>query len=160
MQRQGRRRFLKIFPAILPLSLSTQLAQKSRMTHTHTYTTIPCNSHATMPCTWTGYGEPLPRLPINTRERTKNREWGEDKKREEKFFGEQREASCRNGEEKGRKKERAGEDGQAAETKKKGKPEGAKLLRNELEGRNKFEKGDRGGLQRSRNRGGGFRVQS
>jgi len=23
-------------------------------------------SHATMPCTWTGYGEPLPRLPINT----------------------------------------------------------------------------------------------
>jgi hypothetical protein len=45
---------------------------------------------------------------------------------------------------------------QAAETKKKGKPEGAKLLRNELEGRNKFEKGDRGGLQRSRNRGGVF----
>jgi hypothetical protein len=40
------------------------------MTHTHTYTTIPCNSHATMPCTWTGYGEPLPRLPINTGERT------------------------------------------------------------------------------------------
>jgi len=29
-------------------------------------------------------------------------------------------------------------------------------LRNELEGRNKFEKGDRGGLQRSRNRGGVF----
>jgi len=29
-------------------------------------------------------------------------------------------------------------------------------LRNELEGRNKFEKGDRGGLQRSRNRGGIF----
>jgi len=25
-------------------------------------------SHATMPCTWTGYGEPLPRLPINTGE--------------------------------------------------------------------------------------------
>ena len=70
MQRQGRRRFLKNFPAILPLSLSTPLAQKSRMTHTHTYTTIPCNSHATMPCTWTGYGEPLPRLPINTGERT------------------------------------------------------------------------------------------
>jgi hypothetical protein len=23
-----------------------------------------------MPCTWTGYGEPLPRLPINTGERT------------------------------------------------------------------------------------------
>jgi len=73
MQRQGRRRFLKIFPAILPLSLSTPLAQKSRMTHTHTCTTIPCNSHATMPCTWTGYGEPLPRLPINTGERTELR---------------------------------------------------------------------------------------
>ena len=72
MQRQGRRRFLKFFPAILPLSLSTPLAQKSCMTHTHTYTTIPCNSHATMPCTWTGYGEPLPRLPINTGERTEN----------------------------------------------------------------------------------------
>ena len=59
----------EIFPAILPFSLSTPLAQKSRMTHTHTYTTIPCNSHAIMPCTWTGYGEPLPRLPINTGER-------------------------------------------------------------------------------------------
>jgi hypothetical protein len=44
------------------------------MTHTHTYTTIPCNSHATMPCTWTGYGEPLLRLLINTGERTEN--WG------------------------------------------------------------------------------------
>jgi hypothetical protein len=44
------------------------------MTHTHTYTTIPCNSHATMPCTWTGYGEPLPRLLINTGERKEN--WG------------------------------------------------------------------------------------
>jgi hypothetical protein len=81
------------------------------MTHTHTYTTIPCNSHATMSCTWTGYGEPLPRLPINTGERTENREWGEDKKREEKFFGEQREASCRNGEEKGRKKKEQGKTG-------------------------------------------------
>jgi hypothetical protein len=46
--------------------------------------------------------------------------------------------------------------------KKKKKPEGAKLLRNELEeeqnreGRNKFEKGDSGGLQRSRNRGESF----
>jgi hypothetical protein len=60
---------------------------------------------------------------------------------------------------KGEEKERAGEDGQAVETKKKRKPDGAKLLRNELEGRNKFEKGDRGGLQRSRNRG-DFRVQS
>jgi len=58
------------FPTILPFSLSTPLAQKSRITHTHTYTTIPCNSHTTMPCTWTGYGEPLPRLPINTGERT------------------------------------------------------------------------------------------
>jgi len=57
------------FPAILPFSLSTPLAQKSRMTHTHIYTTIPCNSHATMPCTWTGYGEHLPRLLINTGER-------------------------------------------------------------------------------------------
>jgi hypothetical protein len=62
-----------------------------------------------------------------------------------------------------KKKERAGEDRQAAETKKKKKkPEGAKLLRNELEeeqnreGRNKFEKGDSGGLQRSRNRGESF----
>jgi len=62
--------FKSLFPAILLLSLSTPLAQKSRMTHTHTYTTIPCNSHATMPCTWTGYGEPLPRLPINTGKRT------------------------------------------------------------------------------------------
>jgi hypothetical protein len=68
---------------------------------------------------------------------------------------------------KGGEKERAGEDKQAAETKKKKeKPEGAKLLRNELEeeknreGRNKFDKGDRRGLQRSRNRGGDFRVQS
>jgi hypothetical protein len=26
-----------------------------------------------MPCTWIGYGEPLPRLPINTGERTENR---------------------------------------------------------------------------------------
>jgi len=34
---------------------------------------MPCNSHATMPCTWIGYGEPLPRLPINTGERTENR---------------------------------------------------------------------------------------
>jgi hypothetical protein len=67
---------------------------------------------ATMPCACIGYGEPLPRLPINTGRK--------DKKKEEKFFGEQREASCRNGEEKGRKKERAGEDGQAAETKKRG----------------------------------------
>jgi hypothetical protein len=62
----------------------------------------------------------------------------------------------------GEKKERAGEDRQAAETKKKEKPEGAKLLRNKLkeeknrEGRNKFEKGDKGGLQRSINRGGIF----
>ena len=30
-------------------------------------------SHATMPCTWTGYGEPLPRLPINTGEMKKKR---------------------------------------------------------------------------------------
>jgi len=72
---------------------------------------------ATMPCACTGYGEPLPRLPINTV--GENRKVGKDKKKEEKFFGEQREASCRNGEEKGRKKERAGEDGQAAETEKK-----------------------------------------
>jgi len=34
---------------------------------------MPCNSHATMPCTWIGYGEPLPRLPINIGERTENR---------------------------------------------------------------------------------------
>jgi hypothetical protein len=72
---------------------------------------------------------PLSRLPINTGESTgsmggrffekeRNTRGGkilekerrvdeqrvEDKKREEKFFGEQREASCRNGEEKGRKK--------------------------------------------------------
>jgi hypothetical protein len=26
-----------------------------------------------MPCTWIGYGEPLPRLPINTREKKKRR---------------------------------------------------------------------------------------
>jgi len=85
---------------------------------------------------------------------------GKDKKKEEKFFGEQREASCRNGEEKGRKKERAGEDGQAAETeKKKGKPEGAKLLRNELEGRNKFEKGD-GRFTKKQKQRGDFRVRS
>jgi len=64
------KRIFEIFPAILPFSLSTPLVEKSRMTHTHTYTTIPCNSHATMPCTWTRYGEPLPRLPINTGERT------------------------------------------------------------------------------------------
>jgi hypothetical protein len=61
-----------------------------------------------------------------------------------------------------KKKERAGEDRQAAETKKKEKPEGAKLLRNELEeeqnreGSNKFEKGDSGGLQKSRNKGESF----
>jgi len=66
---RGEEDFWNIF---FPLSLSTPLAQKTRMTHTHTdtYTTIPCNSHTTMPCTWTGYGEPLPRLPINTGERT------------------------------------------------------------------------------------------
>jgi hypothetical protein len=64
--------------------------------------------------------------------------WGEKKG---KSRG--RQASCRN-------------------EKKKKKPEGAKLLRNELEeeqnreGRNKFEKGDSGGLQRSRNRGESF----
>jgi hypothetical protein len=34
---------LKKFPAILPLSLSTPLAQKTRMTHTHT--TIPCKHY-------------------------------------------------------------------------------------------------------------------
>jgi hypothetical protein len=79
---------------------------------------------ATMPCACTGYGEPLPRLPINTVGENRKVE-GKDKKKEEKFFGEQREASCRNGEEKGRKKERAGEDGQAAETaKKKGNQRG------------------------------------
>jgi len=66
------------FPTILPFSLSTPLAQKSRITHTHTYTTIPCNSHTTMPCTWTGYGEPLPRLPINTGERTELKGGGDD----------------------------------------------------------------------------------
>jgi len=26
-----------------------------------------------MPCTWTGYGEPLPRLPINTGESTETK---------------------------------------------------------------------------------------
>jgi hypothetical protein len=45
---------------------------------------------------------------------------------------------------------------QAAETKKKGKPEGAKLLRNELEGRNKFEKGDGRFTKKQKQRGGGF----
>ncbi|KAI5570124.1 hypothetical protein BDE02_11G004900 [Populus trichocarpa] len=35
-----------------------------------------------MPCTWTGYGEPLPRLPINTGERTapKGDDWRGRKK--------------------------------------------------------------------------------
>jgi len=31
---------------------------------------------ATMPCAWTGYGEPLPRLPINTGERTEPKSGG------------------------------------------------------------------------------------
>ena len=41
---------------------------------------------------------------ILEKERRVDEQRGEDKKREDKFFGEQREASCRNGEEKGRKK--------------------------------------------------------
>jgi hypothetical protein len=48
---------------------------------------------ATMPYACTGYGEPLPRLPINTGRK--------DKKKGGKFFGEQREASCRNEKKKG-----------------------------------------------------------
>jgi len=53
-----------------------------------------------MPCTWTRYGEPPPQMPINTGGKTKNREEGgrflgkkKDKKRDEEFFGEKREAS-------------------------------------------------------------------
>jgi len=41
---------------------------------------------------------------ILEKERRVDEQRGEGKKREEKFFGEQRETSCRNGEEKGRKK--------------------------------------------------------
>jgi hypothetical protein len=41
---------------------------------------------ATMPCACTGYGEPLPRLPINTRGRTENRR-GERGKEEQKAEG-------------------------------------------------------------------------
>jgi hypothetical protein len=48
-----------------------------------------------MPCTWKGYGEPLPLLPINT---------GEKKKTREDFFGEKREASYRNKKKKKRKR--------------------------------------------------------
>jgi hypothetical protein len=102
----------------------------------------------TMPCACTGYGEPLPRLPINTGRKDK-------KKRGENFWrveGSKLQKRGRKGEEKGKRRGRRA----SCRNGKKGKPEGAKLLRNELEGRNKFEKGDRGGLQRSINRGGVF----
>jgi hypothetical protein len=62
----------------------------------------------------------------------------------------------------GEKKKERGRQASCRNEKKKKKLEGAKLLRNELEeeqnreGRNKFEKGDSGGLQRSRNRGESF----
>jgi len=49
-----------------------------------------------------------------------------------------------------REKRRGGEEGQAAAMKKKGKPEGAKLLRNELEEENRIEKG--AGIVWERNR--------
>ena len=48
---------------------------------------------------------------ILEKERRVDEQRGEDKKREDKFFGEQREASCRNGEEKGRKKKEQGKTG-------------------------------------------------
>jgi hypothetical protein len=96
-----------------------------------------------MPCTWTGYGA-SPSAAYKYR--------GEHKCRGGFFLR-------RRGTNRGGIFWRA-EGSKLQKQKKKGKPEGAKLLRNELEGRNKFEKGDRGGLQRSRNRGGGFRVQS
>jgi hypothetical protein len=38
-------------------------------------------SHVTMPCTWTGYGEPLPRLPINTGEKKNCRGEGFEKRK-------------------------------------------------------------------------------
>jgi hypothetical protein len=53
-----------------------------------------------MPCTWKGYGEPLPLLPINT---------GEKKKTREDFFGEKREASYRNKKKKRESENRRGE---------------------------------------------------
>jgi len=145
MQRQGRRRFLKKISAILPLSLSTPLAQKSRMTHTHTYTTIPCNSHASMPCTWTGYGEPLPRLPINTGERTKPKGRGDDffeKERNEpggKILEKEREAET-----KGKKQKQEG-----PESFEKGKGENRKqgggvCLRVEELGQNRRKKEEKG----------------
>jgi hypothetical protein len=99
---------------------------------------------ATLPCTMAVVRCPSLPAAINT-------EKGEDKKG--------REFLRKRGTNRGGNFGRA-EGSKLQKRKKKGKPEGAKLLRNELEGRNKFEKGDRGGLQRSRNRGGGFRVQS
>jgi len=49
-----------------------------------------------MPCTWKGYGEPIPLLLINT---------GEKKKTREDFFGEKREASYRNKKKKRKRKQ-------------------------------------------------------
>jgi hypothetical protein len=70
----------------------------------------------TMPCACTGYGEPLPRLPINTGRKDK-------KKRGENFWRAEGSKLQKRGR-KGRKKERAGEDGQAAKTGKKGNQRG------------------------------------
>jgi hypothetical protein len=61
-----------------------------------------------------------------------------------------------------KKRKEQGKTGKLQKRKKKEKPEGAKLLRNKLEeeqnreGSNKFEKGDSGGLQKSRNKGESF----
>jgi hypothetical protein len=98
-----------------------------------------------MPCTWTGYGEPLPRLPINTGERTKPKGRGDDffeKERNEpggKILEKEREAET-----KGKKQKQEG-----PESFEKGKGENRKqgggvCLRVEELGQNRRKKEEKG----------------
>jgi hypothetical protein len=94
---------------------------------------------ATMPCACTGYGEPLPRLPINTGRK--------DKKREESR-GKQ---AAETGKKRGGKRKEQGKTGKL-QKRKKGETRGCKILEKErravTEREARREKGERNRKQR------------
>jgi hypothetical protein len=66
----GKKKILNLFPpfslSLFPLQLAQTLTKPIPISSCrHDKENQETHASATMPCIWTGYGEPLPRLPIN-----------------------------------------------------------------------------------------------